>query len=154
MITTTCTTCHRETSVPVTHGRVVRDPSGDVLALRCTRCHQLVAKPLTDSLTQTLLRHGATPTPSPLRRPHPERVEDPSAAPFTADDVLVLHELLARVRTVADIPALADDEHAARPEGPGSTARRDSRGRRRGRRHPPTSRSASSATESTTSDGR
>lgn len=115
MITTTCTTCRRETSVPVTHGRVVLDPSGDVLALRCTRCAQLVAKPLTAGLTATLLRHGATPTPSPLQPPNPERRPLPDAQPFTEDDVLALHQLLPRVRTPADVPGLAASDAVCRP---------------------------------------
>lgn len=103
MITTTCTDCGHEMTVPAVRARVVVDPGGDLLALRCPGCGSLVTRPLTQRFTTALLCLGALPTPSPLRPPHPEQPEVPDAPAFTAEDLRLAHGRLRAATTVVDL---------------------------------------------------
>lgn len=127
MITTTCTECGDEVSVPVARGRVVVDPGGDLLTIRCPGCGALVTKPLTPRLTTVLLRQGARPTPTPLRPRHPEGLDDPDAPSFTVDDLRLAHDRLRGASTVVDLLDLMAGDlrtgDVGSPIGPGE--RRD-----------------------------
>jgi len=61
----------------------------------CHHCGATTVRDVDDQLAGLLLSHGITAAPhlaEPAGEPHPEN--PPAGAPFTADDVIELHELL------------------------------------------------------------
>ena len=96
MITTTCTGCGFDIAVPARRGHLVVGPGADLVVVACPTCRAPVTRQVDGRLRAALERLGVPVLTSPAQTPYPECLPNQDAPPFTVDDVISLHELLAR----------------------------------------------------------
>ena len=97
LVETTCPQCRELVLVAVNEVRGWNSGGHAYIAFACPRCDSPAAKRCHPEHLEDLARLGAAIDAAGLRPPlHPEHIPDPDAPRFVADDVLALHELLAR----------------------------------------------------------